>query len=59
MTEWIVLLACIVIAAVVGFFLGHRKKPTASPTDDVDTSQIEKENKQLKDDYSLLSTKIF
>lgn len=58
MTEWIILLVCIVIAAVVGFFLGRQKKSTASTTDAVDTSQLEKENKQLKDDYSAVCSKL-
>lgn len=58
MTEWIVLLVCIIIAAVVGFFLGYKKKPTASSTDDMDTSQLEKENKQLKNDYSVVCSKL-
>lgn len=58
MTEWIILLVSIVIAAVVGFFLGRQKKSTASSIDGVDTSQLEKENKQLKDDYLAVCSKL-
>lgn len=56
MTEWIVLLVCIVVAAVVGFFCGCQKK--SATTADADTSQLEEENKQLKNDYSAVCSKL-
>ena len=59
MTEWIILLVCVIIAAVVGFVLGRQKKSTtASTVGNVDTSELERENKQLKDDYSAVCSKL-
>lgn len=56
MTEWIVLLICIIVAAVVGFLLGHQKKSTT--TVDADTCQLEEENKRLRNDYSTVCSKL-
>ncbi len=56
MTEWIILLVCIIVAAVVGFFLGCQKRPATA--DNADTSQLEEENKRLKADYSTVCCKL-
>ena len=56
MTEWIVLLVGIIIALVIGFFLG-RQKGTAAIVED-DTKNLEEENKQLKDKYSAVCSKL-
>lgn len=56
MTEWIVLLVGVIIALAIGFFLG-RQKGTAATVED-DTKNLVEENKQLKDKYSAVCSKL-
>ena len=56
MTEWIVLLVGVIIALAIGFFLGRQKGTV--PTVEDDTKNLEEENKQLKDKYSAVCSKL-